>query len=209
MAVIAFTKRYADRSKQEGFQFEFYCDRTRVSWQDFLTQDFLSSGVPRADICTYSYVSPLQTNVATTTAKFVEDAKKFMESEALGAAGNLLNQAVHEKAKEVALTNAINGAKAHFRYCTECNRWVCKTNCWNNAVRLCKDCAPAFTGPIALPPCKNCGEPSNGGRFCATCGKPLVTTIFCGNCGGKVDGDKGFKFCPMCGDSLSYILGGA
>jgi hypothetical protein len=161
---------------------------------------------PRADICTYSYVTPLQKNPANVTAKFVEDAKKFMESEAIGAAGKVLNQAVNEKAKEVALTSAINTAKTQFRYCTECNRWVCKGHCWNSVVRLCKDCAPVAVEPTALA-CQHCGELSTGGRFCATCGKALVSKIFCGNCGSQVDGDKGYRFCPMCGDSFSYLFG--
>ncbi len=202
LAVIAFTKRYADRSKPEGFQFEFFCDRSRTSWQEFLT----SSNYPRQDVCTYSWVSPIQNNPANMTAKFVEDAKKFMESEAIGAAGKVLNQAVNEKAKEVALASIINSAKAHFRYCTECNRWVCKTGCWNNVTRLCKDCTPAATAPVALN-CQFCGERSSGGRFCASCGKTLALTIFCGNCGSKIDGDKGFRYCPMCADSLNYIFG--
>lgn len=201
MTVIAFTKRYADRTSPEGFQFEFFCDRGRTTWQEFL-----SSGTTK-DVCTFSYVTPLQKNPANVTAKFVEDAKKFMESEAIGAAGNILNQAVSEKAKELALTNAITSAKSQFRYCTECNRWVCKSGCWNNVTRLCKDCAATVNAPVPLI-CKHCGEKCPpGSRFCATCGKAVATTIFCGNCGSKIDGDKGFRFCPMCGDSLGYILG--
>lgn len=206
MAVIAFTKRYVDRSKPEGFQFEFYCDRGRTSWQE-TWQDFLSSAPVGKDICTYSFLTPLIKNPANVTAKFVEDAKKFMESEAIGAAGNLLNQAVNEKAKEYALTQAITSAKQHFRYCTECNRWVCKTNCWNKVARLCKDCAPALE-PGAVPlVCGHCGEMSAGGKFCANCGQSMISTFFCGNCGSKIEMKKGFRYCPFCGDSLKYLFG--
>jgi hypothetical protein len=204
MAVIAFTKRYADRSKPEGFQFEFYCDRSRTTWQE-TWQELLSSVPTGKEVCTYSYVTPLLNNPANVTAKFVEDAKKFMESEAIGAAGKVLNQAVNEKAKEYALTNAITGAKQHFRYCTECNRWVCKSNCWNKVARLCKDCAPPVTQTLPRV-CAKCGDTSTG-KFCPTCGGNMMSAAFCGNCGSKVEIQKGFRFCPFCGDSLAYLLG--
>lgn len=217
MAVIAFTKRYTDRTTPEGFQFEFFCDRTRTGWQEVLSNDIFTTiynelglntaaQAAKKDFCTYSWVSPLQNNPANVTGKFVEDAKKVLESDAIGAAGKVLNQAVSDKAKELALTNAITEAKQHFRYCTECNRWVCKSGCWNNTTRLCKDCTPAPAAPMALT-CQYCGDKSVGGRFCATCGKPLAITIFCGNCGAKIEGDKGFRYCPMCADPLDYIFG--
>lgn len=207
---VAFTKQWRDRSTTTGFQFEFFCDRGLGRWFPSWLYDYWDEG------CRYSYVTAFQVNAVGMASKVVEAANWFVKwgdnfkpEEAL----NNLNKGTWEYAH----SNAVQEAKRHFRKCPNCSKWVCVQACWVDQHKLCKSCAPTNSmGSIPMPAapdekravlCAFCGEPSDGGKFCATCGKPALEKVFCGNCGGTIEKDKGYKFCPHCGDSLAYLEG--
>jgi hypothetical protein len=208
VSVVRFTKNYRDRSTDSGYQFEFFCDRGYGSW----FPNWLSYHFPEA--CSYSYVSSLQ-SFPLGVANKVKEATSWLSARfpQISPAGDAVNN-IHKEAWESAFANAVLEAKRHFRECTSCNKWVCVHSCFNQTTGTCKTCSalgilsrpkPNNGAENSFVVCKQCGSTSEPGKFCDTCGKSMTLEIFCGNCGKKIEADRRFKFCPHCGDSLSYV----
>jgi hypothetical protein len=204
MAMIQFTRNYTDRSNDQGFQFEFFCDK-----------------------CGNGHVSrfiPSKLGVATGLLR----AAGSIFGGALGRAGwagDQVKDVFRGKAWDDAFAQAVEEGKLEFKQCTRCGKWVCPEVCWNEKRTLCEECAPDLQEEAAnaqaqaaveqvrekarqaslvedvdmsahqVAACPHCNARVEGGKFCPECGKPLTSKATCGKCGTRFDG----KFCPECG----------
>jgi len=118
---IEFTKNYTDHSTDNGFQFEFFCDRCGTGYRNHF--------VPYA---VGSISSALETAGSLFGGVFNSVANA---SQSVKSAG-------WQKAKDNAFIAAAQELKPDFIQCPRCSSWVCKKSCWNNQRGLCKNCAP-------------------------------------------------------------------
>lgn len=206
MALIKFTRNHQDRCTDNGFQFEFYCDR-----------------------CGNGYESTFQGSATGMASQALDTAANIFGG-LFGAAaqiGERAHSVAWQQQKDAAFAKAVDEVKPHFVQCRRCGKWVCKEVCWNKDRGLCKECAPdleqeysaaqteaaieqarevARTGTYVtadkfketiVATCPNCGADVKGGKFCPECGKPVAQKKFCKECGKPVQG--AVKFCPECG----------
>jgi hypothetical protein len=212
MAAIAFTKNYTDHSNQQGYQFEFHCDKCGNGFRS-----------------TYA-----ASTLGLATGALHAAADLF--GGFLGAAANAgdhMKDALRGKAWDDAFASAIAEIKPKFKQCTRCAKWVCPEVCWNAKASLCKECAPDFTEEASAAQaaaaksamsqqfaekaaaadwtkgvdaktqsaavCPNCSAPSTGSKFCGSCGKPMTAgPTACSKC--KAEIPAASKFCPDCGN---------
>jgi len=201
MAKIEFTRNYSDLSTDQGFQFEFYCDRCgsgfRTRFQPF----------------------------ALGTISNALDAASSLFGGVFGQAANLgerARSATWEKAHDEAFTKAMEELKPDFVQCPRCSSWVCRKSCWNAKKGLCKNCAPDLGVEMAAAQASRTTEEiwahsqvseedremlkeknwREGVRAtCPSCNAPLPAKVkFCPECGAKIDTDK---HCTQCGAKLS------
>ncbi len=203
----AFTHNYTDHSSQQGFQFEFFCDK-----------------------CGSGYRSTFVANKLGIAADVLGAASSLFG----GFLGNAASASTRVKdmlrgpAWDSAFAEAIAEAKPHFQQCRRCGKWLCPEVCWNAPRGLCVDCAPdlateaasaqaqaavaqareqiaaaAQTGGLDLSvarsaTCPHCGAAAGAGKFCTECGLSLAAASApCAKCGAKVA--AGAKFCAECG----------
>jgi hypothetical protein len=208
MSMTAFTRNYVDHSNDQGFQFEFKCDKCGNGWR-----------------------SAYQTNTMGVAASIFRVAGSMFGG-VLGRAayaGDAAKDMLRGKAWDDAFATSVVEGKAHFKQCTRCGRWVCPEVCWNVDRSLCDECAPKLQEEMSAAQaqaakeqvwekarltdqtakadltqhkqaaCSHCGAPSTGGKFCGECGKPLqAVQENCGKCGAKMGAAA--KFCPECGN---------
>lgn len=205
MALIKFTRNHRDLSTDNGFQFEFFCDR-----------------------CGNGYQSTFESS-ATGMASQALDTAASLFGGILGAAaqiGGKAHSVAWEKQHDEAFKRAVEEVKPYFKQCKRCGKWVDDT-CWNPQRGLCLDDAPDTAAEMSaiqseamfqdarekaatvdyvsadqfkqtiVATCPHCGAQAGTGKFCANCGKPLSAEKFCSNCGKPVK--VGAKFCPECG----------
>lgn len=206
MDLSFFTRRYVDRSKNTGFQFEFFCDR-----------------------CNKGHLTPFRIHAlgVVTSIWDATDWKKEKEKE---FDFDTLKKDVSKlflkgKAWIEAYTNAVEEAQKYFKHCARCLKWVCPKECFNSRANLCQGCAPlteaekaalqaeerrkssSKTAEPADAPriCPHCGKSNQVATFCADCGKKVVQDIFCSSCGAKWSTEKKMKYCPRCGDEMPEL----
>jgi|GEM_PF-235228 len=206
MELSFFTRRYVDRSKNTGFQFEFFCDR-----------------------CNKGHLTPFRIHAlgVVTSIWDATDWKKEKEKE---FDFDTLKKDVSKlffkgKAWIEAYTNAVEEAQKYFKHCARCLKWVCPKECFNSRANLCQGCAPlteaekaalqaeerrkssSKTAEPADAPriCPHCGKSNPVATFCADCGKKVVQDIFCSSCGAKWSTEKKMKYCPRCGDEMPEL----
>jgi hypothetical protein len=211
MDAIEFTHNYTDLSTDDGFQFEFHCDR-----------------------CGNGYKTAFQTWTMGTVSGAL-DAASSLFGAVFGEAANLSERArsaIWQQPRDKAMIDAVTQVKPNFLQCPHCIRWVCKKNCWNQQRGLCKDCAPDLAVEISAQQsakaveqiqtivgveaedekligsvgktkvaasCPNCHAPlASNAKFCPSCGFKLADAAsLCKNCGAKLS--PGVKFRPECG----------
>ncbi len=212
---IEFTRNYNDLSTDQGFQFEFNCDR-----------------------CGTGYRTHFQANTLGTVSTALGAASNLFGG-LLGRAADLSEQvrsASWEKAHDAAFTQAMEELRPDFMQCPRCSSWVCRKSCWNARKGLCKNCAPDVAVEMAAAQasktseavwqnaaasdedqaqigsqktwkegvraaCPSCNAPlDQGAKFCPECGTKLQATAFCKECGAKLQ--AGAKFCPECGTKV-------
>ena len=205
MALIQFTRNHNDSSTDQGFQFEFLCDRCGNGYQT----EFQASA----------------TGLATSALDAASNLFGGLFSN-VASAGHSVKSAAWEKAHDAAFVKAVEEAQPHFHKCKRCGHWV-DDDCWNPGKMLCKDCAPDLEEEFAniqtevtiqqarekaagvdmvsadrfkqniVAACPHCGAKLTGGKFCPECGKPVSQDKHCTNCGAVVK--AGAKFCAECG----------
>ena len=129
MEEIEFTRNYSDHSTDQGFQFEFNCNR-----------------------CGNGYRSTFQPWAVGAVAGAL-DAASSLFGGVFGQAANIgerVRSANWQQAKDNAFIDAAQKIKPNFIQCPKCTSWVCRKLCWNQARGLCKSCAPdlAVTIPV-------------------------------------------------------------
>jgi len=210
---IEFTRNYSDQSTNQGFQFEFYCDR-----------------------CGTGYRTRFQPSALGTVTSALDAASSLLGR--LGSVANLSERArsaTWEKAHDDAFVKAMEELKPDFIQCPRCSSWVCKKSCWNTKKGLCKNCAPDLGVEMAAAQsnrtveeiwahsqmaeedramlkeeswragvratCPSCNAPlATNAKFCPECGAKIQTQAHCTECGAKLP--PGTKFCPECGTKV-------
>ena len=209
MALIKFTRNYNDLSTEQGFQFEFFCDRCGSGYQSSFhgsTTNALSGALDVAS----GLFGGLFGNAAD--------------------AGRKVHSAAWEKQHDAEFQKAIEEVKAFFKQCKRCTKWVDDT-CWNPQRGLCLECAPDLEAEYSaaqteaavqqarqvaqeatyvtkekfdktvVGACPNCGASiAPNAKFCGECGQPIKREKFCTECGTKIEGSP--KFCPECGAKM-------
>lgn len=207
MPLIPLTANVTDHSTQNGYQFEFHCDRCR-------------NGV----------MSSFVANKAGMAGGLLRAASSFFGGGLLGeaaTASDYLRDSTRGQARDDAIARAVAEARPWFRQCGRCHLWVCPDRCFNPARGLCTTCGPDLAVETAaaqasaardqvwdkarttdqlpnldLSPtahhtaaCGHCGAVAGPGKFCQECGQPLAVERRCAACGAAVAG----KFCTECG----------
>lgn len=209
MTVHQFTRNFSDHSNDQGYQFEFFCDK-----------------------CGNGYRSSFKTSKIGMVGSLLRAAGSIFGG-AVASAGwgaHHLKDALRGPAWDSAYSEAVAEIKPKFCQCTRCGRWVCPEICWNEKRALCEDCAPDLQEAAAhiqaqvaveqmwerarqadqtqgqnlsspqLAACPHCNarlEPN--ARFCSSCGKSAgqPQKTFCHHCGQPRQ--EGSRFCPSCG----------
>ncbi|WP_333787636.1 zinc ribbon domain-containing protein [Methanomethylovorans sp.] len=212
---IEFTRNYSDQSTNQGFQFEFYCDRCGTGYRT----RFKASAIGKV-----------------TGAL---DAASGLFGGIFGRAADLSERARSagwEQAHDAAFVEAMQELKPDFIQCPRCSSWVCKKSCWNDKKGLCKDCSPDIAVEMAAAQssrtveeiwahskmaeedrevlkeeswragvraaCPECNAPLSDPKvkFCPECGAKIQKDVFCTGCGAKLE--PGVKFCGECGQKV-------
>jgi hypothetical protein len=204
MAMIQFTKNHSDHSNDQGFQFEFFCDK-----------------------CGNGYMSRFVANKLGVAAGLLRAAGSIFGGTLgrAGYAGDAVKDVFRGAAWDDAFAGAVAEGREKFKHCTRCGKWVCPEACWNENRSLCEACAPDLQEEAAsaqaqaaveqvrekaratnlvedvdlkahqVAACPHCNARVEGGKFCPECGKPLSSAGPCRKCGASYTG----KFCPECG----------
>lgn len=214
-SMIPFTNNYQDHSTNEGYQFEFFCQRCGNGYSSSFKHSLTGFGGRLAQIG------------GDLIGGVVGDKMSQVGWDAQWLRGGLRGST-----RDKQLADAVEEMRPHFRQCHRCGQWVCAQVCWNEERGLCVSCAPKLDQEIAgmqasaqiqqlnekiqaqdwtagvnvrdqgTGMCSSCGLESGGGKFCQHCGKPLAaapaaTKKFCTNCGTELVPGK--KFCGECG----------
>ena len=204
--IIQFTDNINDLSNEEGYQFEFMCER-----------------------CGNGYRSPFQSDVKEKGKGLLRAAASLFGGKLsrLSSAADSLDRGTNSAEKDKAMKEAGEAVKDHFRQCRGCGNWVCEPVCWNKEIGQCYTCSPSVAEEMSKAQaeaqisqirekaqtvdwtadldvatrtkveCPSCHAKVDGGKFCEECGAKLADTRFCDDCGAKADDDA--KFCPECG----------
>lgn len=209
-ATIEFVNNYHDLSNENGFQFEFCCNRCGAGYRTEFTSTAagnLSSALDAA--------SSLFGGLFGTAAEI----------------GDRVKSAGWKRAHDSAFAEAAAGIKPQFAQCPRCSTWVCRNGCWNEKRGLCKQCAPDLGVEMSAAQasksveeiwahaamaeedkkldtehwragiratCPACEAPlAQNAKFCPECGAKIAPDT-CKKCGAKVAPKA--KFCPECGE---------
>lgn len=211
---IEFTRNYSDQSTNQGFQFEFYCDRCGTGYRTRFKPSLLG------------------------TASAAMDAANSLFGGIFGRAADVserVRTAAWEKAHDEAFVEAMQELKPDFVQCPRCSSWVCRKSCWNMQRGLCKECAPDLAVEASAAQasrtveeiwahskmaeedremlqekswregirasCPQCEAPlATNAKFCPECGAKVKQESHCTECGSKLN--PGVKFCPDCGTKV-------
>jgi len=210
---IEFTNNYNDLSTDQGFQFEFVCDKCGVGYRSTFKPFAIGN------------VSNVLNTASNIFGGFLSNAASIGED---------VRSASWEKAHDEAFEDAIKELNDAFIQCPRCNNWVCREKCWNVKKGLCKECAPDLGVEMAAAQasksveeiwahaamaeedkklgkeywregitatCPNCEKPlSSNAKFCPECGYSLKVKDTCPKCGSKLE--KNAKFCGECGTKI-------
>jgi membrane protease subunit (stomatin/prohibitin family) len=211
---IEFVSNYGDLSTNQGFQFEFYCNR-----------------------CGSGYRTSFKA-WAVGAASTVLDTASSLFGGVLGSVANVgerVRSATWERAHDEAFAQALEELKPSFAQCPRCSTWVCRESCWNTKRGLCKDCAPDLGVEMSAAQasrsveevwahaamaeedkhldekewretihasCPNCEAPlAVNAKFCPECGAKIKAVQRCKHC--KSPLTPGAKFCPECGEKAN------
>ena len=211
MGKIEFTRNYSDLSTNQGFQFEFFCDRCGTGYRTRFQPSALGKITGALDAA-----SSLFGGVFGRAADLGERARS----------------ATWEKAHDAAFAIAMEELKPDFIQCPRCSGWVCRKSCWNTKKGLCKQCSPDLGVEMAAAQssrtveeiwahskmaeedremlkeeswregicaaCPSCNAPLAANvKFCPECGAKIKSQTHCAQCGAALT--PGAKFCGECG----------
>ena len=112
MGLIAFTSNVTDHSNENGFQFEFHCDK-----------------------CGNGYMTSFQPSKVGMAGGFLRAASSLFGGagalDRIAGAGDYLRDSTRSQARDAAFARAVEEARPHFKQCSRCGKWVCPEQCWN------------------------------------------------------------------------------
>lgn len=206
MAAHGFTKNYRDHSNDNGYQFEFYCDK-----------------------CGSGSRSSFKTSTLGLAASVIKAAGALFGGSLYraGRGAEQLENAFRGPAWDGAFQEAIAECRPRFHQCTLCGGWYCPAVCWNAERGLCESCAPNLgehapalqastaveqarqklrevdqtrgaavaDSAAAVVTCTRCHATlPSAARFCAQCGSGVAAQPrHCSACGGSLA--AGARFC--------------
>lgn len=211
---IEFTSNYNDLSTNQGFQFEFTCDRCGTGYRTNFQSSVLGKVSGALDVAN---------NIFGGLFSKAADASESVRS------------AAWERAHDEAFLKAVEEIRPEFIQCPRCSNWVCHKSCWNSKRGLCKECAPDLGVEMAAAQasrtveevwahskvaeedremltekswregvratCPQCNAPLTGQvKFCPECGAKIQSQAHCTDCGAALT--PGVKFCPECGKKI-------
>jgi hypothetical protein len=212
-APVPFTGNVLDLCNENGFQWEFTCDRCDNGFRSPFAQNVASRGRGVLRMAGEWFGGKLET--------FSQGVEEFNQYGYVGE---------ESATKDQFFAKAVENVRPNFRQCRGCGGWACAQFCWNNDVGQCMECSPLATEElaraqaeargsqlrerafqqdlvggmdVAAPPmlrCDTCGGSTGGGKFCQHCGAGLIKKVSCGRCG--ADAPPGASFCMQCGNQL-------
>lgn len=195
MSLIKFTANHEDLSTDRGYQFKFFCDK-----------------------CGNGFMSRFQASITGTAGGLLRAAGSLFGGilSQAGESAYQIQQSVGGTAHDNALEKAVEEAKAHFKQCTRCGKWVCPEVCWNAKAGLCEECAPDFEEQFAANRAQAMSDAARNQLFekaqqtdytskvnMAAGATAPQSALSCPSCGAKTSGSK---FCPECGQPLKVKL---
>lgn len=210
---IEFASNYNDLSTNQGFQFEFKCNR-----------------------CDSGYRTKFRPSITGKVSGVLDSASSLFGGFMGRAAdiGENIRSAGWEKAHDEAFLESVREVRPYFIQCPRCNSWVCREKCWNASKGLCKSCAPDLGVEMAAAQasksveevwahaamaeedkklgkeywregitatCPHCEKPlAKNAKFCPECGANLKPKDVCPHCGSKLQPNA--KFCAECGEKI-------
>jgi DNA-directed RNA polymerase subunit M/transcription elongation factor TFIIS len=206
----AFTDNVRDLSNQDGYQFEFECER-----------------------CGNGYRSPFVHDKIAFGSKMLRAAGDLIGGNGykLSQAAYHLDRATNSKAKDRAFSSAVETVSGEFKQCRGCGDWMCHQVCWNDEIGQCLRCSPVVAEEIAraqaaaqvqqirdkaetvdwtrgldishraVVTCPSCAAKVDGGRFCSACGTSLAQVVVCPGCE-YTKNAEGAAFCSQCAHAL-------
>lgn len=211
-APVVFTSYYSDQSNDNGFQWEFRCDRCSTEYRSSYQQNYFSRGRGLLRVLRDLFGDRFSVLYKASSA-----ADSYSNTWGGSASST----------KDKAFATAVDEVGHDFRLCGGCGSWVCARICWNEQVGRCTRCSPmvahqlaqaqaearevqirdaahrqdwAQQHDVATPvrvSCPTCGATTSGGRFCSACGTALDLRSDCRGCGREVQ--AGAAFCSNCG----------
>jgi hypothetical protein len=206
--IVQFTDNIRDLSNQNGYQFEFVCER-----------------------CGNGYRSPFISDKKEMGRGLLRSAGNLFGGKirefSSAAESWQYDRATNSPAKDRAMRHAVEAVREQFHQCRGCGNWVCDPVCWNHEIGQCLNCSPSVVDELsraqaaaqveqinekvreidwtsdldlanrAKVKCPECGAAVDGGKFCASCGAKISKKVFCTECGAEQD--DGAKFCSECG----------
>jgi hypothetical protein len=184
---IPFTDNVTDLSNEDGYQFEFRCERCGNGFRSAFRHDPRSTGQKLARGLSGFFGGPI------AQVGYMAD--------------RLLDRGTNSPAKD----DALQAATGDIGQCVRCSPVVVE-----ELARLQADARRTqmqqrlesidLVGGIPLaqqahPRCPSCGAQTGGGRFCSDCGASLVTARSCSGC--TADVALGARFCAVCGAAVS------
>lgn len=183
---IRFTSNYHDLSTDTGFQFEFYCDHCGVAYRS--TFDDYGVGA----------ISNILDSASGLLGGIFSSASHI---------GHTVKSAKWQKDHDEAFVKAIKEMEPKFIQCPHCNKWVCRSKCWNVKKGLCKECAPDLGVEMAAAQMDKSKQEIWAHAHMAEEDKKLSAEYWrdgvvasCPNCEKPLE--KNAKFCPECGTKL-------
>lgn len=213
VAPVPFTGNVRDLCNENGFQWEFSCDRCGNGFQSPFAQNVASRGRGALRMAGQWFGGKLQT--------FSSGVEQF---------NNYGYWGEQSATKDQFFAKAVETVRPNFAQCRGCGSWVCGQFCWNTDVGQCMQCSPLASEELARAQseartyqlrerahqqdliggvnvgepqalrCGTCGGSTGGGKFCQHCGTPMIKKVSCGGCG--ADASPGASFCMQCGNQL-------
>jgi hypothetical protein len=178
---------YTDLSSENGFQFEFYCERCPEAWRSGFVR-YTEGRLPGA----------------------MDAASRLMGPRNAAARGvATFRGGAWDRARDAAFRKAARTAGEHFHDCPKC-RSQCCPGCWSATAECCATCVSsgvahalsrrrgaALGQPIGRC-CSECARPVGGASFCPHCGAGLGEKQACRACRTTIP--VAVRFCPSCGE---------
>ena len=122
---FSFARNSSDLSTDQGFQFEFVCDR-----------------------CGTAVRSSFQTSALGMASGVLDAASSLLGGLFSSAAdvGDRVRSAAWKRAHDAAFQEACREVQGEFVQCPRCQAWVCRSGCWSERTNMTSSRPTSFSG---------------------------------------------------------------